>query len=50
MTDPVDIDEEELLREDEGAALDESIRKRHPGDFDVWPSDEQLEYFKRGGR
>ena len=25
-------------------------RYRHPGDFDVWPTDEQMEYFKRGGR
>ena len=27
----------------------ERPRKRHPGDFDDWPSDEQMEYFKRGG-
>jgi len=25
-------------------------RRRHPGDFDYWPSDQQMEYFKRGGR
>ena len=25
-------------------------RKRHPGDFDDWPSDEQMSYFVRGGR
>ena len=25
-------------------------RRRHPGDFDDWPSDEQIEYYKRGGR
>jgi hypothetical protein len=25
-------------------------RKRHPGDFEVWPSDEQMEMFKRGER
>uniref|UniRef100_A0A6H2A404 Uncharacterized protein n=1 Tax=viral metagenome TaxID=1070528 RepID=A0A6H2A404_9ZZZZ len=25
-------------------------RKRHPGDFDDYPTDEQKEYFKRGGR
>ena len=25
-------------------------RKRHPGDFDYWPSDEQMSYFVRGGR
>ena len=24
--------------------------KRLPGDHDGWPSDEQMEYFKRGGR
>jgi hypothetical protein len=34
------------LKED---ALMRSI-KRLPGDHDGWPSDEQLEYFKRGGR
>ena len=28
----------------------DNARRRHPGDFDVWPSDEQMEYFKRGGR
>ena len=25
-------------------------RKRHPGDFEDYPTDEQMEYFKRGGR
>jgi hypothetical protein len=25
-------------------------RCRLPGEFDVWPSDEQMEHFKRGGR
>ena len=31
--------------------IEEPIRyRRHPGDFDGWPSDEQMEYFKRGGR
>ena len=39
--------------------LDQSIRpedeeerplRRHPGDFDDYPTDEQMEYFKRGGR
>jgi hypothetical protein len=51
MTDPVDIAEGELLREAEDAVLDEPIRyRRHPGDFDVWPNDEQMEMFKRGGR
>jgi len=39
--------------------LDQSIRpedeeerplRRHPGDFDDWPSDEQMAYFVRGGR
>ena len=25
-------------------------RRRHPGDFDDYPTDEQMEYFKRGGR
>jgi hypothetical protein len=34
------------LKED---ALMRSI-KRLPGDHDGWPSDEQMEYFKRGGR
>lgn len=24
--------------------------RRHPGDFDGYPTDEQMEYFKRGGR
>ena len=24
--------------------------RRHPGDFDDYPTDEQKEYFKRGGR
>ena len=24
--------------------------RRHPGDFDGRPSNEQMEYFKRGGR
>jgi len=28
----------------------DNARRRHPGDFDEWPSDEQMEYFKRGGR
>ena len=23
---------------------------RHPNDFDRWPSNEQMEYYKRGGR
>ena len=52
MTDP-DLDleaaaESEALEE----PLDERLlhRPRHPGDFDEWPSDEQMEYFKRGGR
>lgn len=29
-------------------ALD--MKPRHPGDFDEWPSDRQMEDFKRGGR
>ena len=63
---------EDLLKEAEGAALDETLDKRifdhnkqaigfvmdqlfsrprrHPGDFDGRPSNEQMEYFKRGGR
>ena len=65
-TDPVDIDfdrysrrieeaeDEELLHEAQDAALEEPTEgrhyRRHPGEFDVWPSDEQMEYFKRGGR
>ena len=24
--------------------------RRHPGDFDYWPMDEQMSYFVRGGR
>jgi len=33
-------------------AEDEQDRplRRHPGDFDDWPSDEQMAYFVRGGR
>jgi hypothetical protein len=36
----------------EGLKEDELIRsmKRLPGDHDGWPSDEQMGYFKRGGR
>lgn len=40
-------DREEDRQED----MDNAMRKkRHPGDFDEWPSDSQMEYFKRGGR
>ena len=28
----------------------DNARRRHPGDLDEWPSDSQMEYFKRGGR
>ena len=55
MTDTVAIDEEELLQESEGTAIEDPIDTRifkcHPGDFyGDWPSDEQLSYFVRGGR
>jgi len=40
-------DREEDRQEDMDIAM---RKKRHPGDFDYWPSDEQMEYFKRGGR
>jgi hypothetical protein len=58
MTDP----DEALLRQaqdeameiTDGALLEDLVeafkRKRHPGDFETWPSDEQCKYFKRGGR
>jgi len=43
-----DLDDEQGMEE---AELEfEETRKRHPGDFENFPSDEQMEYFKRGGR
>ena len=61
MTDPADI-EEEFLQEIQDTALDEPLDmrqyannlfggyRRDPARFETWPSDEQMEYFKRGGR
>ena len=44
-------DERDDADEDRQEDMDIAMRKkRHPGDFDEWPSDEQMEYFKRGGR
>ena len=52
MTNPADRDEEEEITD--GALLEDLVaafrRKRHPGDFYDHPSNEQMEYFKRGGR
>ena len=50
MTDS-DFDEREEAEQVEREE-DEQVRprKRHPGDFDDYPTDEQKEYFKRGGR
>jgi hypothetical protein len=49
MTDPVDIEEitDGALLEDLVAAFK---RKRDPGEFEEWPSDEQMEMLKRGGK
>ena len=48
MTDS-DFDEreeaEQVEREED---REDRPRKRHPMDFDYWPSDEQMEAFKRG--
>jgi len=30
--------------------LERARVKRHPGEFEDWPSDEQKSYFVRGGR
>jgi hypothetical protein len=50
---PQEQDEEELLREAEDAVFEKLMEthryRRHPCDFDVWPNDEQMEMFKRGG-
>ncbi len=46
-------DRESVKRDDREEDRQEDMdnaRRRHPGDFDVWPSDSQMEYFKRGGK
>lgn len=53
MSDDLDeLRDEEGMREAEAYHEAELERKgrRHPGYFCGWPSDEQMEYFKRGGR
>ena len=48
LEEPLDWDEDLT----DGHLLERFCRpaKLHPGDFDVHPSNEQMEYFKRGGR
>lgn len=63
MLDYDGVDEDRCRMEGEDVELEnvhpvfQEILKQHfkrrkglPGDFDVRPSDEQMEYFKRGGR
>jgi len=49
-----EIDSEMVILEERESELEEekigSTRRRLIGDHDGWPSDEQMEYFKRGGR
>ena len=41
---------ERLYREKAHEQVTEKKGKRHPNDFDVWPSNEQMSSFVRGGR
>lgn len=52
MTDDLDDlrDEEGMEEAEADFETMEQKGKRHPGDHYGWPSDEQMEYFKRGGR
>ncbi len=49
----IEAAEDEDEREDyepDYEAMNERRRNRVMGDFDVWPNNDQMEYFKRGGR
>ena len=47
---PLSEKEKRMIRECNDDREEQPQDKRHPNDFDVWPSNEQMSSFVRGGR